>query len=93
MSAIVIQLQGGLVQDVFIKGTGAPTKAIVVDEDVEDADSEDITTVKGSHEIEGDYEACIHIEPINNLPNGSDVDRIVKEYLKSHDILLPKNKK
>lgn len=80
MSKIIIQLQGGLVQEVFIQGTGAPEDAIVVDEDVEGADLEDITTIKlkdGS-----DYEACIHTEAINKLPKGRDVDNIVKEYLK-----------
>ena len=79
MSKIIIQLQGGLVQDVFIKGRGIPTKAIVVDEDTEGADSDEIITItlkKGDS-----YEACIHTEAINKLPKGSDVDRIVNKYL------------
>ena len=80
MSTIVIQLQGGLVQEVFIRGTGPTMKAIVVDEDVEGADLEDITTVKIKNG--SDYEACIHTEAINKLPKNSDVDHIVKEYLK-----------
>jgi hypothetical protein len=80
MSKIIIQLMGGLVQDVFIKGKGVPTRAIVVDEDVEGADPEDITTVKiGKDET---YEACIHTEALNKLPQGSDVDLIIKKYLK-----------
>jgi hypothetical protein len=73
-------MQGGLVQEVFIRGTGAPTKAIVVDEDVEGADSEDITTIKSDGGF--DYEACIHTEALNKLPRNSDVDKIVKAYLK-----------
>jgi hypothetical protein len=80
MSKIIIQLQGGLVQEVFIKGTGNPTKAIVVDEDVEGAEDNDpkITSIKIGKDT---YKACIHIEAINELPKKSDVDRIVTKYL------------
>jgi hypothetical protein len=80
MSKIIIQLQGGLVQDVFIKGRGIPTKAITVDEDVEGTDSEDITSInlKGKKT----YEACLGTWDINKLPKDSDVDRIVKAYSK-----------
>ena len=84
MSQIIIQLQGGLVQDVFIKGKGIPTKAIVVDEDFEGADPKDITSViiKREGMANSEYEACIHTEGIRVLPKNSDVDMIVKKYLK-----------
>ena len=80
MSKIIIQLQGGLVQDVFIQGRGIPTKAIVVDEDVEGSDAEDITSVKLSRKKT--YEAWIHTADINRLHKDTDVDRIVKAYQK-----------
>ena len=79
MSEIIIQLDGGLVQEVFIRGKGIPTKAIVVDEDVEGTD--DYTSINiGKSKIP--YEACIHTERIARLKKGCDVDLIVKEYLK-----------
>jgi hypothetical protein len=76
MSCIIIQLMGGLVQDVFVKGTGAPTKAIVVDEDTEGTD--DYLTYVGENDEE--HQACIHTESIKELPKGSDMDRAVKAY-------------
>lgn len=80
MSKIIIQLQGGLVQDVFKVGKGPVTGYITVDED-EDADPQDQTTVKTGKGK--DYSAvCGGIHSINKLPKGSDVDRIVKAYLK-----------
>lgn len=83
MAEIIIQLQGGLVQDVFICGRGKVTDAIVVDEDVEGADPEDITTVKvGTGKNRRLYDACIHMEGISKLPVGSDVDKIITKYLK-----------
>jgi len=88
MSQIIIQLQGGLVQDVFICGTGKPSDAIVVNEDVEGADAKEITTVKITTENTSlgkgtfDYEACIHTEGITKLPKDSDVDKIITKYLK-----------
>lgn len=79
MSKIIIQLQGGLVQDVFIKGTGNPTKYITVDED-EDADPTEQTTVKiGRGKT---YRAVCGMHAISKLPKGSDVDHIVIKYLK-----------
>lgn len=82
MSEIIIQLQGGLVQEVFIKGTGVPRRAVIVDEDTEGAEIDDITIVnvgrgKG---IRIPYEACIHAESINRLKRGCDIDRIVKQF-------------
>lgn len=88
MSKIIIQLQGGLVQEVFIQGKGIPTKAIVVDEDVEGAEPDNITSVRIKTEKTSlgrgtfEYEACIHTEAINVLPRGSDVDCIIKAYIK-----------
>lgn len=78
MSKIIIQLQGGLVQEVFFQGTGAPTKAIVVDEDIDGIDSEELTTVKTSESV---YEAAIHTEKVTRLKRGTDVDLIVKKFL------------
>lgn len=90
MAKIIIQISGGLVQEVFIKGKGIPTKAIVVDEDAEGSDMEDITTVEipgGTCDSKGkctrDYDAVIHTEAINVLPKNSDIDRIVKAYQKN----------
>jgi hypothetical protein len=85
MSKIIIQLQGGLVQEVFIQGKGIPSKAVVVDEDVEGSD--DITVVKLPAEKlrrRGGvlYEACVHTEGLAKLRKGCDVDRMVKKYLK-----------
>ena len=80
MSKIIIQLQGGLVQEVFIQGKGIPSKAIVVDEDVEGADLAEITTIKAASG--SSYEACVHTEGLSKLPKNSAVDLMVKEYLK-----------
>jgi hypothetical protein len=79
MSKIIIQLQGGLVQEVFLQGQGLPTKALVVDEDVEGADPQEITTVLLKDRT---YEACIHTETISKLPENSDVAHIVSKYPK-----------
>lgn len=78
---IVIQLQGGLVQEVFRDVTGDLTSAIIVDEDTEGADPEEITKVTLRNGRE--YQACIHTEEIGILPIDSDVSWIVQEYLKN----------
>ena len=85
MSKIIIQIQGGLVQDTFISGRGKLTETIVVNEDVEDADSNDpkITSVRLGRSKT--YEACIHATDINRLPKGSDVDRIIKQWEKDNN--------
>lgn len=90
MATIIIQIRGGLVQEVFIKGKGIPSKAIVVDEDAEGSDLDEITTVEipeGTCDSKGkctrDYEAVVHTEAIKELPRNSDVDRIVKAYQKN----------
>jgi len=78
MSKIIIQLQGGLVQDVFQQGEGIPIEALVVDEDTEGALPFEITTVKiGKRKT---YEACVHRTDINWLPTGSDVEKIVNAF-------------
>lgn len=82
MSQIIIQLSGGLVADVFIKGTGTPTKAIVVDEDIEGTDDYISVEIKCKNSNDFTYEACIHTRAIKPLPKGSDVDLIIKKYSK-----------
>jgi hypothetical protein len=81
MATIIIHLGGGLVQDVFLKGTGKVTKAIVLDYDVEGADADEIITCKD--EDGGTQEAIVHTEGLNKLPKRSDVDLMVKAYLKT----------
>jgi hypothetical protein len=76
---IIIQLQGGLVQDIFIKGKNlTDLRAIIVDEDVEGADPERITETRSADG--GLLEACVHTEVIKQLPKNSDMDKIVKAY-------------
>jgi len=81
MSKIIIQLQGGIVQEVFIQGKGIPSKAVVVDEDVEGASPDEVLSVSASFIRGSFYEACVHTEGIAKLPKNSDVDRMVKKYL------------
>jgi hypothetical protein len=84
MSSIIVQLQGGLVQDVFLRGRGKPTKYITVDEDSEGADPDDITSVKvdyGTLKDDHDYEAVCGCYKISQLPKDSDVAKMVKAYL------------
>jgi hypothetical protein len=80
MSKIIIQLQGGLVQEVFITGKGTPTKAIIVDEDTEGVDRDETTYY--TTEDGNSAEACIHTEDIAKLRPGCDMDNAVKTYLK-----------
>jgi hypothetical protein len=76
---IVIQLDGGLVQDVFLRGTGKITKAIIVDEDVEMCDPDNIITVPLGQR--GKYKATVHSNTVPRLPKDSDVDKMVRAYL------------
>lgn len=77
MSKLIIQLQGGLIQDVFNMGTGTIKKVIVVDHDINDAPMN--ITVTGK---DGDtFTAAVHSMPINKLPKDCDVERLVKAYL------------
>jgi hypothetical protein len=79
MSKIIIQLQGGLVQDVFLRGRGKPTKYVTIDED-EDADPKDQTEVKlGRGKT---YRAVVGCHEVSRLPQKSDVAHIVNKYLK-----------
>lgn len=78
MAEIIIQLQGGLVQDVFLCGRGKVTDYITVDED-EDADPRDQTKVKlGKGKV---YGAVVGMHGVSRLPKGSDVDKIVTKFL------------
>jgi hypothetical protein len=80
MSRIIIQLDGGLIQDVFLRGTGKVTGAVIVDEDVEMCDPDNLITVKiGRGKT---YTASVHSNTVSRLPKDSDVDKIVKAYLK-----------
>lgn len=81
MSTIIIQLQGGLVQDVFVKGTGQATKAVVIDEDTEMLDGDRITEARS--EDGALLEATIHTERVKPLPKGCDMERLLKEYYKN----------
>jgi hypothetical protein len=84
MSTIIVQLQGGLVQDVFLRGRGKPTKYITVDEDSEGANPEDITTVRLQNKLKDkfNYEAvCGGPYKLGSLPMGCDVAKMVKAYL------------
>jgi hypothetical protein len=80
MSKIIIQLDGGLIQDVFLQGTGKITKAIIVDEDVEMCDPDNLVTVKiGRGKT---YTTSVHSNTVSRLPEGCDVEKIVEAYLK-----------
>jgi hypothetical protein len=79
MSKIIIQLDGGLVQDVYLWGRGKITKAIIVDEDIEMCDPDLFVEVKlGRGET---YKASVHSNTVSKLPKGSDVEKMVKAYL------------
>lgn len=79
MSEIVIQLDGGLVQDVFLRGTGEITKAVIVDEDVEMCDPDNLLSVElGKGKV---YTASVHTNTVSQLPIDSDVDKMVARYL------------
>jgi len=79
MSEIVIQLDGGLVQDVFLRGEGTITKAIIVDEDVEMCDPDNLLSVEiGKGKV---YTASVHSNTVTPLPVDSDVDKMVATYL------------
>lgn len=79
MAKIIIQLNGGLVSNTYIKGTGKVTKCIIVDYDVEGSD--DYLTAKA--EDGSEQEAFVHTDGPFKLPKGSDVDLMVKAYLKT----------
>ena len=42
MSRIVVYLDGGLIQDVYLEGVGEPESLITLDSDLEGAEEEDI---------------------------------------------------
>jgi len=82
MSRIIIQLEGGLVQDVFIKGSDVPTKAVVVDFDTEDLEGNKVTKTRDVNGVQ--MEAAIHTEAINELPKGCDISRLLKAYMDNY---------
>lgn len=71
MSRVIIQVQGGLVQDVFIMGLGAPKSYVFVDHDCEGSD--DYIEVKGK---DGGC-ACVSQRKISRLPGICFVRKIV----------------
>jgi hypothetical protein len=79
MSRIIVQLDGGLVQDVFLRGTGKINGAIIVDEDVEMCDPDLIVTVPIGKRTY--YKASVHSNTVSKLPKDSNVDKMVKAYL------------
>ena len=84
MSRIVIQMEGGLVQDVFISGIGKPTTAVIVDFDTEGADDQELTSIDDTGGWKR-IDACIHTEKLHTLPRKSDVARLVKAYDKKQE--------
>jgi hypothetical protein len=80
MSRIIVQLDGGLVQDVFIQGRGKIIGAVIVDEDVQMCDPDNFVQVKiGRGKM---YTASVHSNTVSRLKKDCDVDKMVKAYLK-----------
>jgi hypothetical protein len=78
MSKIIIQLQGGLVQEVFITGEGEPGLVYIIDEDTEDIDDECLTKYKTVSGKTG--EAVIHTDSVNPLPEDCDMARALNAF-------------
>ena len=78
MSNIIIQLQGGLVQEVFTTGEGKPDLVYIIDEDTEDIDDECLTTYKTASGKTG--RAVIHTGSINPLPKDCDMARAMDAF-------------
>lgn len=81
MSKLIIQVGGGLVQDVFKKGLGVIEEVITVDFDVDDSLS-DPGNIKIPFGKAGYIEADVQKMRVRRLPKDCDVDKIVKAYLK-----------
>jgi hypothetical protein len=80
MAELVIQLEGGLVQWVYKRGSGEITGSVVIDFDTEGSDKDEITSVKGD---DGNpTEAVIHDEGFITLEPGSEIDRLIEAYNK-----------
>ena len=77
MSRIIIQLEGGLIQDVFKTGSNAVTEAVVMDFDCEGANPSDITTIK--HKL-GPVRAIIGTHKITKLPNNCNISYLLRAY-------------
>jgi hypothetical protein len=86
MSSIVIQVEGGLVQDVFQMGRGKIKKCYVVDFDDEDYDADKITETKDKSG------ACLgaYVTEFNlyHLAKDSDVRLMMKEYMRRHHVRI-----
>ena len=89
MSRIIIQLEGGLIQDVFKTGSNAVTEAVVMDFDCEGANPSDITAFKGKeiyfeaitikHKL-GPVRAIIGTHKITKLPNNCNISYLLRAY-------------
>lgn len=77
---LLIQIDGGLVRDVFYKGKGPLKNVVVIDFDTEGAEPKELTIAKDNAGKE--FEAYIHTIDVKELPDDCDVERIYKEYLK-----------
>lgn len=83
MSRLIIQVGGGLVQDIFKMGKGPIGRIFVVDFDDEDSDEDRVTRTKDS---DGNNIAALVSEPgISKLPQDSDVSLIMQEYIRGQD--------
>ena len=86
MAKVVIQLEGGLVQGVYLLQnklfSGSKIDGVVVvDFDTEGADSDEITSTQDKNGAL--LEAVVHAETIDPLPKGSDVHRVAVAYLEA----------
>jgi hypothetical protein len=77
MARIIVHLEGGLVDDAFLEGKGPVTGVVVMDFDTEEADQNELTTIK----VRGkEVQAYIHTEPINRLLKSSVHARLLRSY-------------
>ena len=74
--AIIIHIDGGLVQDVYINGESNVNTAIIIDTDVEGADVDNLIKVNNGVDM-----AAVHfekIQPINGL-----MKKLFEEYMRA----------
>jgi len=78
MNRLIIQLAGGLIQDVFKEKEGPVDSVLVIDEDTEGALDSEITEYRGE---DGAYaDAVIHTQKIKILPDACDMAMAIKAY-------------